>query len=80
MFESGLAEFVSFFNLQVGECQEEGSSSGKQDSQGRGDLWVHSQGDRSGRESDRREAECRESKGKPGNKGDVTSSVSSFLN
>lgn len=36
--------------LQVGECQKEGSGSGKQGSQGRGDLWVRSQGDKRRRE------------------------------
>lgn len=44
--------FFSFY-LQVGECQKEGSSSGKQGSQGRGDLWVRSQGDQKGRERGR---------------------------
>lgn len=36
------------FHLQVGECQKERSGSGKQGSQGRGDLWVRSQGDQKG--------------------------------
>lgn len=38
----------SSFYLQVGECQKEESRSGKQGSRGRGDLWVHSQGDQGG--------------------------------
>lgn len=37
-------KFSPSFHLQVGECQKEGSGSGKQGSRGRGDLWVLSQG------------------------------------
>lgn len=74
-----VAEFVLFSlslsYLQVGECQKEGSGSSKQGSQGRGDLWVHSQGDRKGgrgkeeaeEEEEWREQECR--KGESGGGG-----------
>lgn len=59
------------FHLQVGECQKEGSSSGKQGPRGRDDLWILSQGGqrrlrrdgRGGREAEEREQECREGRG-----------------
>lgn len=69
------AKFSPSFHLQVGECQKEGSGSGKQGSRGRGDLWVLSQGGQrkmggreGGREAEEREQECREGRGMRNNK------------
>lgn len=74
--KSKAAKFSPSFHLQVGECQKEGSGSGKQGSRGRGDLWVLSQGGqrrlrtdgREGAEAEERERECREGRGIKNNK------------